>query len=290
MNTSSSIETNTGLSVVIATLGGAWLQKTIDSLLSGSKVPEEILICIPEGHAHNVESLASDVVKVIATEVKGQVKQRAYGFTKVSQPLVLQLDDDILLEKDALQNMVHHLLRLGKGNVIGPVYYGQKSNRCIHALQTGFSALPKNLFDCLICAAPWGTKKMGVVTSIGLNYGVDDHFCKEEFKRTEWIPGGCVLSFKEDLVLQDFFPFTGKAYCEDIYHSFFRTQAGTRLWVAPRIKVFIEEPEPEFSKNAVEKVIAIRRYFLKLINGPQWRLSLYELFCRIRSMLYTGAK
>ncbi len=271
------------LSVVIATLGGDCLKQTIQSLLSGSVTPDEILICIPDTHAHNAMALSSDIVKVIATEVKGQVKQRAYGFTKTSFPLVLQLDDDILLEKDTLKEMIGYLMGLGKGNVVAPVYYGQNSGICIHALQHG---LFKNLFDFFICDAPWDVKKMGVVSTIGLNYGVDDKFSTERLKNCDWVPGGCVLSFREDLVMQDFFPFTGKAYCEDIYHSFYRKQAGTKLWVVPSIKVFIEEPEPEFSPAAVEKVIAIRRSFIKLINGPQWRLSIYEIFCRMRSKRY----
>ena len=274
------------LSVVIATLGGAWLKNTIETLMAGSTVPDEILICIPESHAYKAETFRSDVVKIIATEVKGQVRQRAYGFTQVKFPIVLQLDDDILLEKDTVSNMVQYLLQLGKGNVIGPVYYGLQSKKCIHALQTGFAAIPKNIFDWLICGAPWGLKKMGIVSCIGLNYGVDDQYCKETLKQTDWLPGGCVFSFKEDLILENFFPFTGKAYCEDVYHSFFRKQAGTKSWVATLHKVFIEVPEPEFSKNAVEKVIAIRRFYLKLINGPQWRLFLYEIFCRLRSRFY----
>lgn len=275
--------TDIKISVVIATLGGNSLSVTIESLLNGSKIPNEILICIPVDFVSNVSSLATDVVKIIATEVKGQVKQRAFGFSQTRFPVVLQLDDDILLEKDTLKEMTAQLIYLGKGNVLAPVYYGQHSGLCIHALQNGFA---KNVFDYFICAAPWGVNKMGIVSKIGLNYGVDDTYCTEILKRSEWLPGGCVLSFKEDLVLQDFFPFTGKAYCEDIYHSYFRKLAGTKLWVATRIKVFIEEPEPEFSWAATEKVISIRRYFIKLINGPQWRLSIYEAFCRMRSKRY----
>ncbi|MEO8173368.1 MAG: glycosyltransferase, partial [Sediminibacterium sp.] len=261
------------ISVVIATLGGPSLSGTISSLMNGTKVPAEILICIPIEHAHKTTSLASDTVKIIATEVKGQVKQRAFGFTQVKHELVLQLDDDILLEKNALTDLVKHIVRLGKGNVIAPVYYGQTTHRCIHELQHSFL---KNIFDSAICGAPWNRKKMGIVTGIGLNYGVDDGFCIEELKRTEWLPGGCVLSFREDLVAEDFFPFPGKAYCEDIYHSYYRKLRGLQLWVATRIRVYIEEPVPEFNKDAIEKVISIRRHFLGLIKGPKWRLWLYE--------------
>jgi hypothetical protein len=275
-------EKNTGISIVIATLGGSWLEKTIESAQKGSIIPSEILICIPLDYMHKATHLATDIVKIIPTEVKGQVNQRAFGFTKVNYPLVLQLDDDILLEKDTLYQLVQQITALGKGNVTGPVYYGQHSNLCIHQLQSGFI---KNLFDYFICAAPWGIGKMGKVTSIGINYGVDDALCNEELFQTDWLPGGCVLSYKEDLVFDQFFPFTGKAYCEDVFHSYYRSLAKTKSWVVTGVKVFIDEPIPEFKKEVVEKVIAIRRKYLQLIDGPQWRLYFYELFCRIRSRL-----
>jgi glycosyltransferase involved in cell wall biosynthesis len=274
---------HTGLSVVIATLGDVWVERTIDSLLNSSVIPDEILICIPDDREANVAHLRTDVVKVILTGVKGQVKQRAVGFRRARHSLVMQLDDDILLEKETISKLVTDIQQLGKGNVISPVYYGKKTGKCIHQLPTG---MLKNVFDVIICDAKWGKQKMGTVTPTGINYGVDDMLCKTELMQTQWLPGGCVLSFREDLIMDDFFPFEGKAYCEDIFHSFYRKQEKIKMWVASRVKVFIDEPEPEFSKNAVEKVIRIRRKYLSLINGPQWRLFLYELFCRIRSKVY----
>jgi len=292
MNTSPAENDHYRLSIVIATLGGAWIGKTIDSLVNGSVVPGEILLCIPKEHAHKIEHLTDQIVKIIATDVKGQVKQRAIGFSKAGFELVLQLDDDILLEKDTISKLMQYILKLGKGNVIGPIYYGQHTNKCIHELKTGASALSKNLFNSIICAAPWGIKKMGVVTALGINYGIDDHFCSTELVKTQWLPGGCVLSFREDLVLNDFFPFPGKAYCEDVIHSYFRSAAKKTSWVSTGLRVYIDEPEPEFSREAVEKVINIRRYYLQLTGISQWRLFPYELFCRIRSTLYhkKGAK
>jgi len=287
MNDNLETSNGIGISVVIATLGGDWIKKIIDSLLSGSIAPAEILICIPEEHAHKVAHLTTQIVKIISTESKGQVRQRAIGFSKAKCPLVLQLDDDILLEKETINRLVQYLLKLGPGNVIGPIYYGKNSVACIHQIKSGFAGLFKNLFDSVICAAPWGIKKMGTVTSIGINYGVDDRYCKSELVRTQWLPGGCVLAYKDDLILADFFPFAGKAYCEDVIHSYFRRAADNRLWVACGVRVHIEEPEPEFSKSAVGKVIQIRRYYLNLIHGPQWRLSVYELFCKIRSAVYS---
>jgi hypothetical protein len=272
------------ISVVIATLGGDFLKTTIDALMNGSLQPREILICIPTDHAHKTQHLATDVVKIVAIEIRGQVKQRAYGFTQVNCGLVLQLDDDTQVEKDSLRDMVKILRELGPGNAIGPIYYGPHTGVCIHPLQNGFI---KNIFDCVVCAAPWGKKKMGALTSLGLNYGVDDSYANGDLMATGWLPGACVLAYKNELVTEDYFPFPGKAYCEDIIHSFFKKQKGIRLWVATKVKVFTDEPVSRLAMEIVDKEIPIRRYYVSLSNGPMWRLYLYERFCKLRSFFYS---
>lgn len=273
--------------MVIATLGGDSLRDTVSSMMRGTLVPDEMLICIPELFAERVSQLADDIVTIVPTHVKGQVKQRAIGFKMASGELVMQLDDDVLFENDGIEKLVHHLLRLGKGHVIGPVYYGMQTKQCIHHMETGMAALPKNLFDWLFCAAPWGVQKMGKVTSIGINYGVDDAKCTTDLELVEWLPGACALCFREDLVLDDYFPFEGKAYCEDIFLSYYRSQAKLKSWVVTKTKIFTVETPPDYSIETVTKTIAIRRYYLQLIHGRQWRLFLYETFCILRSRIYS---
>lgn len=281
------MNTESRLSVVIATLGGDSLKDTINSLMRGSVQPNEILICIPETYVEKVKYLGDEIVRVVPTTVKGQVKQRSVGFREATCELVMQLDDDVVFENDSIEKLVQILLKMGKGNVLAPVYYDLQSKQCIHRLSTGISALAKNIFDMLICAAPWGKRKMGKITSIGINYGIDDVLCSSELMAVQWVPGGCVLSFREDLVLEDYFPFEGKAYCEDLFLSYYRSKMHLKSWVAPRIKIFTELTPPEYDIQTVEKVIAIRRVYLKLTGGPQWRLWLYDIFCRMRSRIYS---
>ena len=76
------VNSSKDVSVVIATLGGDFLQETIAALMNGSLPPAEILICIPTEHAYKTQHLATDVVKILAIDIRGQVKQRAYGFTR----------------------------------------------------------------------------------------------------------------------------------------------------------------------------------------------------------------
>ena len=53
------------LSVVIATLGETSLKLTIESINNGSVVPKEILICVPEEYAKNLEIFSFSNVKIL---------------------------------------------------------------------------------------------------------------------------------------------------------------------------------------------------------------------------------
>ena len=65
------------VSVVIATLGGDVLKKTIALLNQGEGWPAEILSCIPEADATNADYVAAiENVHVIKTPCRGQVAQR----------------------------------------------------------------------------------------------------------------------------------------------------------------------------------------------------------------------
>jgi len=48
---------NPTVSVVIPTLGGAQLSKTIATINAGSFVPDEILVCIPGQYSENLKSI-----------------------------------------------------------------------------------------------------------------------------------------------------------------------------------------------------------------------------------------
>jgi len=251
----------------------------------GSLVPSEILVCIPEEDAFRVAHLSYSNVRVVKTSSRGQVAQRTTGFEQAQQPMVLQLDDDIYLQEDALQALAEALRRLGHGNAVAPVYYYAEKNCCSHELSDGIYGWLESFFIYVVCGAPWGIKRMGVMTEIGTNYGVDSRHCDSNPFETQWLPGGCVLCFREDLIHDNFFPYTGKTYCEDLIHSFLRTRGGMRHWVIPSVKCLIDVPESEVSASSILAQIKAQRYFVTLSGGPVWRLTLYETFRRAKRVL-----
>ena len=86
-----------------------------------------------------------------------------------------------------------------------------------------------NIYHYLVCNSKFGFNKSGTLTPIFLSYGVDSSFkYKQKIFNTDWLPGGCVLSYRSDFIEKPTYPFKGKAYCEDIYYSILRRKKKIR--------------------------------------------------------------
>lgn len=280
----------TSVSVVIPTLGGESLAKTIEQLNCGTLVPSKIFVCIPEEDSFRIRNLSFQNVTIIKTGCRGQVAQRAIGFQQTQQPMILQLDDDILLGEKTLQELVTALRWLGPGNALAPVYYDAATGCCIHELGSGLSGWIRNLYTYTVCGAPWGARRMGAMTRIGLNYGVDSSHCDLNPFETQWLPGGCVLCFREDIILGNFFPYAGKAYCEDLIHSYLRTMNGVQHWVIPNARCSMDTQEPETDWPSIQAQNAARLYFVKLSGGAEWQLALYNILSVVRRTMSNKIK
>jgi hypothetical protein len=263
------------LSVVIATLGGDSLETTIGYLNRGPAIPAEILICIPDEESPRAERLSFQNVRVVKTPCRGQVAQRAYGLRCVSQPLVLQLDDDIVLQPEALRLLVDLLGQLGHGHAVAPVYRHLSTGRYLAECHRGVRGGLQSLYFSLVCGAPWGIRRMGAISPAGIGYGVDKKQCGHAPFESQWLPGGCVLCHREDLVTEDYYPFTGKAFSEDLIHSVLWRQLGVRLWTLPDAEC-MTSVAPMPSNWAVMKAdMRAHGHVVRLIKGQMWRLYLW---------------
>ena len=215
-----------GVSVVIPTLGGASVWDTIACLNSGTLVPEEILICIPEAEASRVEGRGVANVRVLVTDVRGQVAQRARGFRAARCPLVLQLDDDIMLDADCLERLVE-FLGAQRHLAVGPALYDRATGQYRSFLARDPGSKP-GLAESVLYWAINGSHgyQPGQIGRAGVNMGVP---AAGDFRNLAWLPGGCVLHRREELELSDFYPFPGKAFAEDLFHSRLLTGKGITL-------------------------------------------------------------
>ena len=154
-----------------------------------------------------------------------------------------------------------------KNGAIAPVYYSDKSKLAIHRLDNNFKNLIKNIITYIICGSKFGIFKMGTISRIGNNYGVDPKYMFNEIFETDWLPGGCILHYKKNLYLNNYYPFTGKAYCEDLIHSYFLRNNKIRLYVLKKSHCFTEIPYLPSSFEELKKYLNVQKYFTKILNN-----------------------
>lgn len=225
-------EKKSKISVIIATIGGSVLERTVSLLNNGSVSPDEIIVVIPKEYEANIPAKSFANLRYEIVPFKGQVAQRAYGFKIAKYNFVLQLDDDIYLDSNCVENLILSLSYLGPGHSVGPSIFFKENGLTIYPSIKGTF---KSFFIS-------DHKKMGVITKLGSAYGFDFDKTNSEINPTEWLAGGCVLHYKNSLILNDFFPFTGKAYGEDLIHSVHLSNNGILLCNIKSAICYIDKP------------------------------------------------
>tara|TARA_Y100000816_G_scaffold275354_1_gene243498 strand:- start:197 stop:1015 length:819 start_codon:yes stop_codon:yes gene_type:complete len=265
------------LSIVIPTLGENSLFHCIDSIKKNTFLPKEILLVIPRNLSYKIEPSFENenFIKIIKTEFQGQVIQKIHGFKLSKSKYVMQLDADILLERDTLKNLYNYI-------------YDKKNSAVAPLLTPNISGhskkLPKFILlikNYIICGST--RSKPGVITDIGYNTWFELNDLKKSLYLVEWLPGGCILFTRDALILNNYYPFKNKAYCEDIIHSIYLTNKNVHLYFLPSNKV--KNIGYKKSKNSFfEKIkeFKVRYYILKKIRGHLVRFLLWYLLYVIK--------
>jgi hypothetical protein len=271
------------ISVVIATLGGDVLKQTIAHLNQGEGWPAEILICIPEAEAINADCVAAiENVHVIKTPSRGQVAQRAVGLCMAAYPYVMQLDDDVILPSDTLKVLYETLLAKGPGNVVAPFFRLQTTGEEGTRYNEGWRGQLRNCHASMVCGAKFGKKRFGKISSSGIAFGVVMHSYDARIIETEWLPGGVALCHKADLITYDYYPFSGKAFSEDLIHSVLWRQQGCRFWTVLDVSAMIDVTIESFDWKSVMARYTAHAYVAQMVGGSVWRTRLwFSLYCML---------
>ena len=275
------------VSVVIPTLGGNCLEKTIRIINSGTYIPDEILVCIPNEDVYKVSTFIFDNVKIINTPFRGQVAQRAFGFKIAKNDFVLQLDDDIHLENNCLEHLVSFILE-HPGSSVGPKLVDRLTRKYYSYLymdNNDMTLLDKFSFYILN-----GTNGCipAVLSKAGIYLGLPEK--PEIYLGAGWLPGGCVLHKKENLVLDNYYPVSGKAYWEDIFHSDLLREKGVKMHRVGYAVVSVD-----FSGNRNLGVLffikefflvfKIAKLYLQKHNKSNKRFIMFHLYNSLRLIL-----
>ncbi len=272
------------VSIVITSIGEDVLLDNLKSLTSKNPKVNEILVIIPEEFKKD-KFIDFDNVKFFFTDFKGQVIQRIYGFKKAKNDYVLQLDCDCFISNLDIEKMYNSLVNLSdKNHAIAPVYFCDKSNKSIHKFTIGFWSNIKNILTYFICGSKYSIFKMGTVSNIGTNYGVDPNYMFNDIFISEWLPGGCVLHYKKNIIFNNYYPFEGKAYSEDLIHSFFLRNNQIKLLITKKSKCYTEQPFIPRDYSEFRKFLKVQKYYWKLLNNNNyikfyvWRILNYLRF------------
>ena len=267
------------VSVVIPTLGGSTLLKTINILNSGTIVPAEILICIPVKYASRVSNLNFDNVRIVETDMCGQVAQRAIGFREASHLFVMQLDDDIHVGRECIKTLFDSLNSVDSNSAVAPSFIDINSGKSVYTSSFNRSVLNKIYYWLSNGSDGY---KPGIVDKSCTSIGVNPSREKNELISVNWLAGGCVLHHKDFLVLDNFYPFSGKAFNEDIIHSHLLREKGVKLWVSTKATCRLEIiPSTnyrfrEFINNFVADYKS-RKYFARMSGRSVLRMHVFYI-------------
>lgn len=269
-------------SVVIPTLGGETLERTIKLINSGTFVPNEILICIPNEFSKHVTNLTSiRNIKVLSVSVKGQVRQRVEGFKNVSNDYVIQLDDDMFVHETCFERLLEGILSNEDKVAIAPTMVfepgGQSCYEMIHTDSRTMTIIHgKNWFQ------------PGKITRSGMNIGLNAFKATDRYSEVEWLSGGCVIHKKENLVLFDYFPFKGKAFYEDVIQSIHLQKKGVKLLIDKQAVAGID-PYDALPHSPWQPIADFRKYYpyRKHLVALKGSSILYLLLDELHTYLFT---
>lgn len=262
------------VTVVIATLAGESLKKTIEVLNAGELIPSEILVCVPVGDAHKVSDFRYPNVRVVATECRGQVAQRIEGFKAAASSVVVQMDDDMYADRTCLSILLKTLIELGPNAAVAPALADIKTSDSIYSRSVK-KRLLSSIYDWLLNGS--GGYAPGKINKAGAAIGVATKPGSREILEVDWLAGGCVMHFKKNLILNNFYPFPGKAFCEDIIHSYHLRKNKIKLFINSEAICRLEADDQSsiglsaFCRNTMADYRA-RRYYLQLTGTGSLRV------------------
>jgi len=207
------------ISVVIPTIGEKILHKVIHRLLQGTTMPNEIVLVFPEEYKNKASEYQNyKNTKIVISMIKGQVAQRILGFKIAHYEYVLQLDSDILVNKKTLSLLLEQ--------------YDSNKNMCLSPKIINKDFLKSNNYN------NYKKKYAGKITLWGSSIWFGKNNQPKNNIEVEWLQGGCVLHIKKNLILENYYPYKGKAYGEDVIQScILKNEKKIKLIYCPTIKV-----------------------------------------------------
>ena len=128
----------------------------------------------------------------------------------------------------------------------------------------------------------------GKISKSGLNFGIPE--TPSTFYNVDWLCGGCLMHRKENLILTNYYPLSGKAYAEDLFHSKLLRDNNVILVRSGEAKCYVDFTSSKGGSwlniiSNLQKPLIAMNIFIKSINGNITRMYLVNFFIIIRLFL-----
>lgn len=204
------------ISIVIPTLGNFNKNNLKYQILNNTeKVKFEVIFCIPKKkYLKLINFFQFKNIKIIKSKYHNQVHQRLEAIKHAKYDYILQLDDDIVLDKLFLTKIYNSSRMLGNKFCLSPIFKDINTKKIIYKKHSFFNKLIyKILFQINI------DEYYGKLTNFGL--AVDFSPKRSNIQKVDWLPGGCMLTKKKFYknFKANIFRNHEKSYYEDVYFS-----------------------------------------------------------------------
>lgn len=249
------------VSVVIPSLGAPHLTKTIDSLLCSDLI-KVVIIVLPRGNKFYYDD---ERIKIVYSNIRGQVAQRAFGIKMVSTEFLILMDDDISVSSSVISNMYKFCL-YNQNAAVAPVLCDNETKL---PFVTNISRAKRLLYYYL-----FGLKKTGSFNSatITLSFVGNSEMGPQ---KVDWLPGGISMSRTKKAINYNYFSkIEGKAFAEDILMSYLRTKENNvEHFILPDQFAFTDLPKQRYSLNfAIQNFITRYRVARIMRSGRLYTL------------------
>ena len=213
------------LTIIIPSLLSNIKESWIDQINRFNKEKINIIISVPPDLSKSNKFLNKfdNNILIIRSDKKGQVHQRQYGYKFVKTDYLMNMDDDIFITIKNLRILLNQLQNLPFKSTIVPRLILYKKDNKKGFLRKFMNFLIYNEFS----------PKPGTITKSTFEVAHNFSINKDKaIESVDWIPGGISITRRENIIKNDYFKFEGKAYCEDLIHSYLLKKNGIELFIS----------------------------------------------------------
>lgn len=266
------------ITVVVPTLVKNISPSWIDQINNYVKNGINVYLSVPQNQRKNdVYQLGFDKkVHILQSNLIGQVNQRQFAYKFCTTNFILNMDDDIYFPLKNLVKLFDQYLKMPDNSCLAPTIKLKNEK----LLKYKFINIFREFFLYSELNPKPGTISKSTFPVPYLNFSKFD-----EVQEVDWLAGGVLLLRRKHLIKEKYFKFKGKAYCEDLIHSYLLKNKNLKLYICnfcffeTSVKSYRDLGPINFFKY-IKADFKIRNYFRNLINNsftPFFTAYLYLL-------------